>query len=230
MKTIQINKSRPACEGRTAFIVAIALVRSPSNQIFRCAYELFNQPETQIRVSPEALTLRLPVFVELYHQLKLIMGLTFVVQLQIALFLVFFVLILCVIKLLAQSATLSRYRESIKLFKESTDGYQEAVGDYKEAIEGYQRSVDGYQEAISAYQQAVQFFSHSVDEYEFLLKKYGIDEPKSPGRLRAHLLLLLEGDVIAIKELLKQQRQQHPGKPNSWYLEKVIYDLERDQH
>ncbi|MDZ8227482.1 MULTISPECIES: hypothetical protein [unclassified Nostoc] len=32
------------------------------------------------------------------------------------------------------------------------------------------------------------------------------------------------------ERLLKQQRQRHQGESDEWYLEKVIYDLERDRH
>ncbi len=48
-------------------------------------------------------------------------------------------------------------------------------------------------------------------------------------RLQGDLLTLLRGDTATAKRLLKQQRQQHPGKSDNWYLEKVIYDLERDR-
>jgi hypothetical protein len=47
--------------------------------------------------------------------------------------------------------------------------------------------------------------------------------------LQGDLLTLLKGDVPAAKRLLLQQRQRNPGKSDNWYLEKVIYDLERDR-
>ena len=48
-------------------------------------------------------------------------------------------------------------------------------------------------------------------------------------QLQSELLTLLRNDTATAKRLLKQQRQQHPGKSDNWYLEKVIYDLERDR-
>jgi hypothetical protein len=48
--------------------------------------------------------------------------------------------------------------------------------------------------------------------------------------LQADLLTLLKGDVPAAKRLLLQQRRKNPGQSDNWYLEKVIYDLERDRH
>ncbi|WP_263975720.1 hypothetical protein [Amazonocrinis nigriterrae] len=40
---------------------------------------------------------------------------------------------------------------------------------------------------------------------------------------------MLQGDTATAKRLLRQQRRNHPGKSDNWYLEKVIYDLERDR-
>jgi hypothetical protein len=49
-------------------------------------------------------------------------------------------------------------------------------------------------------------------------------------RLEAELLKLLHGDSITAKRLLKQVRAMHPGRDAKWYLEKVIWDLERDRY
>jgi hypothetical protein len=48
--------------------------------------------------------------------------------------------------------------------------------------------------------------------------------------LQNDLLILLKGDVAAAKRLLAQQRRKNPGQSDNWYLEKVIYDIERDRH
>jgi hypothetical protein len=37
------------------------------------------------------------------------------------------------------------------------------------------------------------------------------------------------GDATTAERLLKQQQQKHQGQSDKWYLEKVIYDLERDR-
>ncbi|MEH1983254.1 MAG: hypothetical protein V7L27_28975 [Nostoc sp.] len=48
-------------------------------------------------------------------------------------------------------------------------------------------------------------------------------------KLQKRLLILLNGDVTTAERLLKQQRQKHQGQSDTWYLEKVIYDLERER-
>lgn len=53
-------------------------------------------------------------------------------------------------------------------------------------------------------------------------------DPKNRA-LQADLLGLLKNDVPTAKRLLLYQRQLNPGKSDNWYLEKVIYDLERDR-
>lgn len=55
------------------------------------------------------------------------------------------------------------------------------------------------------------------------------NDPKN-RQLQSDLLAILQGDVRTAKRLLKQQRQLAPGRSDNWYLEKVIYDLERDRH
>jgi hypothetical protein len=53
-------------------------------------------------------------------------------------------------------------------------------------------------------------------------------DPKN-RQLQHQLIEMLRGDIGTAKRLLKQQRQMNPGKSDNWYLEKVIYDLERDR-
>jgi hypothetical protein len=48
-------------------------------------------------------------------------------------------------------------------------------------------------------------------------------------RLQHQLIQMLRGDTATAKRLLAQQRRNHPGRSDNWYLEKVIYDLERDR-
>lgn len=53
-------------------------------------------------------------------------------------------------------------------------------------------------------------------------------DPKNIG-LQAKLLNLLHRDKSTANRLLQQQRRMNPGKSDKWYLEKVIWDLERDR-
>lgn len=47
--------------------------------------------------------------------------------------------------------------------------------------------------------------------------------------LQRKLLLLLHEDQQAAERLIQQVSFKHPGKSPDWYLEKVIYDLQRDR-
>jgi hypothetical protein len=82
-------------------------------------------------------------------------------------------------------------------------------------------------------------FQHVRREWQILLSKFSQpqgnksqsyrNDPRN-RYLQADLLTLLKGDVPAAKRLLIQQRRKNPGQTDNWYLEKVIYDLERDRH
>jgi hypothetical protein len=54
------------------------------------------------------------------------------------------------------------------------------------------------------------------------------NDPKN-RQLQSDLLALVHHDVPTAKRLLQYQRQMNPGKSDNWYLEKVIWDLERDR-
>ncbi|HEY9650819.1 MAG TPA: hypothetical protein V6C95_09155, partial [Coleofasciculaceae cyanobacterium] len=47
--------------------------------------------------------------------------------------------------------------------------------------------------------------------------------------LRARLLRMVGGYWEVAERLLELARQKNPGMPESWYLEKVIEELERDR-
>lgn len=48
-------------------------------------------------------------------------------------------------------------------------------------------------------------------------------------RLQQQLLRLLHEDRGAAVRLMSQAQQKYPGRSPNWYIEKVIYDLERDR-
>lgn len=74
----------------------------------------------------------------------------------------------------------------------------------------------------------------------FVSQVFRLDSRKQSGnkqhyggdvyRLEAELLKLLHGDSTTAKRLLKKVRVTHPGRDAKWYLEKVIWDLERDRY
>ncbi len=48
-------------------------------------------------------------------------------------------------------------------------------------------------------------------------------------RLKRELLILVRGDMSTIRRLIALQKRRNPGRSHTWYLEKVLYDLERDR-
>ncbi len=54
-----------------------------------------------------------------------------------------------------------------------------------------------------------------------------------PGRASHHLqtklLKLMHGDRKGAERLIQQARLKYGGKSDNWYVEKVIFDLERDR-
>ncbi|WP_416675499.1 hypothetical protein [Egbenema bharatensis] len=50
------------------------------------------------------------------------------------------------------------------------------------------------------------------------------------GSTQRRLMLLLHDDRRAAERLLTQVRLKYPGKSETWYWEKVIFDLERDRY
>jgi uncharacterized protein HemX len=53
---------------------------------------------------------------------------------------------------------------------------------------------------------------------------------KANSKLKRKLLRLLHEDKRAADRLITQASLRYPGKAPDWYVEKVIYDLERDRH
>lgn len=49
------------------------------------------------------------------------------------------------------------------------------------------------------------------------------------GNIDRDLLKALQGDGELAERLLDQARLKHPGKSERWYIEKVIYDINRDR-
>jgi hypothetical protein len=47
--------------------------------------------------------------------------------------------------------------------------------------------------------------------------------------LQKKLLRMLHHDQATLDRLLRAAEYRHPGRSQQWYLEKVIYDLERDR-
>lgn len=54
--------------------------------------------------------------------------------------------------------------------------------------------------------------------------------PRANPKLQRKLLRLLHEDARVADRLITQASFKYPGKAPDWYVEKVIYDLERDRH
>ncbi len=48
------------------------------------------------------------------------------------------------------------------------------------------------------------------------------------GKISGPLLQAVKGDRALAKRLLEGAKLKYPGKSDRWYIEKVIYDIERD--
>lgn len=68
------------------------------------------------------------------------------------------------------------------------------------------------------------------DESESVQNDLDNTPPQAPtSELRRKMFALVRGDWNLAQRLLEQIRLKYPDRTESWYWEKVIYDLERDQ-
>ena len=51
----------------------------------------------------------------------------------------------------------------------------------------------------------------------------------SEDKMLARMVRLLHGDKAAVKRLVTAAMNRHPGKPSRWYVQKALWDLERDR-
>ncbi|TVP62537.1 MAG: ABC transporter permease [Nodularia sp. (in: Bacteria)] len=56
-----------------------------------------------------------------------------------------------------------------------------------------------------------------------------ITEQIADSHLKNKLIAKLGGDIAAAERLIDQAKLNYPGMPETWYCERVIDDLERDQ-
>ncbi|MGL5063333.1 MAG: hypothetical protein ACRC62_25415 [Microcoleus sp.] len=54
------------------------------------------------------------------------------------------------------------------------------------------------------------------------------DSQNTDNRIDRTLLRAVKGDKALAERLLNYARNRYPGKSEKWYVEKVLYDLERD--
>lgn len=51
----------------------------------------------------------------------------------------------------------------------------------------------------------------------------------SVDQMLNRMLHLLHGDKSAVKRLVLGTIDRHPGRPARWYVEKTLWDLQRDR-
>ncbi len=56
-----------------------------------------------------------------------------------------------------------------------------------------------------------------------------LNQSRNPDGIDRNLLEAVKGNKGLAKRLLNQAKDKYPGKSERWYVEKVIYDLERDR-
>lgn len=60
-------------------------------------------------------------------------------------------------------------------------------------------------------------------------KQGGSATPKYPKQLYRKVLLQAKNDHALVERLLNHERRKNPGQSETWYLDKVLYNLVRDQ-
>lgn len=68
-----------------------------------------------------------------------------------------------------------------------------------------------------------------VPEYRPEQAQTQITEQIADNHLKNQLIAKLGGDAAAAERLIDQAKLNYPGMPETWYCERVIDDLERDQ-
>ncbi len=129
--------------------------------------------------------------------------------------------------------------------------YNAAIADYTQALRLEPNSPKAYFKrgltytcleemdlAANDYQQAASYYCEREDWENYRqvlesLKKIRSATPQrpkiTPENLRQRLLRLVGGHWPLAERLLDQARYNYPGMTEQWYLEKTIYDLERDR-
>jgi tetratricopeptide (TPR) repeat protein len=129
--------------------------------------------------------------------------------------------------------------------------YLRAIQDYAQALQINAHDASAYYNrgiaytfleelphAIADYQKAASIFCEQEDwdNYQQVLDSLQKIQSSSPESkkatyniLRQRLLSMVGGQWEIAQRLIQQQRDYNPGMSDEWYLQKVIYDLQRDR-
>ncbi|MGD1938247.1 MAG: tetratricopeptide repeat protein [Cyanophyceae cyanobacterium] len=136
------------------------------------------------------------------------------------------------------------YLGAIKFYGEAIERDDQKPKFYLARAQGYAR-IEELKRALEDYQHAATFYSENDqwDEYRKTLeamKKLQSSVPTSaqtasadntPAKnpLKQRLRYLVGGQWALAERLIDQAKDHWPGMPEDWYIEKVLYDLERDR-
>ncbi|MEM7554456.1 MAG: tetratricopeptide repeat protein [Cyanobacteria bacterium P01_A01_bin.84] len=122
------------------------------------------------------------------------------------------------------------YTQSLKYNQQNAHAYYNRGIAYTH-MEEMQRAMDDYQKAASMFCE-----QEDWDSYQIVLdnlKKFKSPSPEiqktQDELLRQRLLRLVGGHWEIAQRLIEQAKHYYPGMSEEWYLETVIYDLERDK-
>ncbi len=78
-------------------------------------------------------------------------------------------------------------------------------------------------------QEIIEFHSRAKSSPNQTQKFNNYPREKVSPQLQSRLLTLVGGNWATAERLIENEREKNPGKTETWYWEKVIYDLERDR-
>jgi tetratricopeptide (TPR) repeat protein len=124
------------------------------------------------------------------------------------------------------------YTEALQLEPDAAEVYQHRALVYTR-LEEVEKALEDYQIAATRYCEREDWenYQTTLDRLQQLRSVTPQSKIVNPGGnpLRQHLLKLVGGQTEIAERLLEQAKYCYPGMSDDWYIEKVIYDIERDR-
>ncbi len=130
------------------------------------------------------------------------------------------------------TSAIADYTEALQLEPKAAEAYQHRALAYAR-LEDVDKALEDYQTAATLYceQEDWENYRTTLDRLQQLRSVAPQSKAINPGGnpLRQHLLKLVGGQAEIAERLLEQAKYCYPGMSDDWYIEKVIYDIERDR-
>jgi tetratricopeptide (TPR) repeat protein len=130
------------------------------------------------------------------------------------------------------SRAIADYTEALQLAPEAAEVYQHRALVYTR-LEEVDKALADYQIAATRYCEREDWENYQtmLDRLQQLRSVTPQSKAVNPGGnpLRQHLLKLVGGQAEIAERLLEQAKYCYPGMSEDWYIEKAIYDIERDR-